>query len=191
MGTLRLAVAAELELLKWAIGGIGILTFAETLALIFWLPAYYRFGVELSSIEIVGTLGPHRDLSSVTACSNSGLNFYQRGELESHFRRPLISLRPSSSCFGRITVNNDRIQIRRLSMWSPIILAVVLLFVSARIAFGGEWLILIPWSLMGPIWYLDNRTSQDQVNDLVDELRANLEQPPSPFRQPRFVNCNR
>jgi hypothetical protein len=94
---------------------------AETLASLFWLPLYYRYGIRLSHRDVLGTLQANRSLTDILACSNTGLRFRSISANEAAFGDPLIRfLFPAPVIHGSIRYNGSKIVFQELANWTPL-----------------------------------------------------------------------
>ncbi len=173
----------EVFLLFRLLIGFGVaFTVAETIASLFWLPFYFRWGIQLYHQEIPGHLEPHRSLNDVASCSNTGFLFQPLATELVAFREPLMNFafRCAPVMHGMVLYDGSKVQISGLANWAPLIVGTLfLLFGTVGIveigffSLDGLSTVVLPVVFM-VLWASAFQSQRVRLNDLADELRANL-----------------
>jgi nitrate reductase NapE component len=169
----------DINLLFRSLIAIGaIVGIAETLASLFWLTLYYRYGIRLGHRDVVGTLQTNRSLTDILACSNTGFRFRSISANEAAFRDPLIRfLFPAPVMHGSIRYSGSKIEVQELANWTPLYVVFLFLTFSAFgiliMGFVGSIGLVVSGIALAS-WVLSYRSQRRRLDDLVDELVANL-----------------
>jgi hypothetical protein len=166
-------------LFRFLIGLLSVAAVVEVLTSTFWLPVYYRRGIRLQHYKVLGHLPPDRSLPEILDCSNTGFRFCSITTREVAFRDPLVNFhfKQAPMIHGSIRYDGSKIEIQELANWTP--LYAILLFSI----FGASGILLIGSGgvisvfvagLMVISWTFSYRSQQRRLDDLADELRANL-----------------
>lgn len=155
----------------------------EVILSLCWWPIYFRHGLQLYRREIQGELDSKRQLSDITDCSNSGFLFRSVNVNEIIFRDPLFrfSFKATPLIHGLLSYNSSKFELLGLANWAPVYFAILVVLVGvigvALTGLAGLVGLVVLAMLMTPLaWTF--QTHKRRLDDLVDEITANLKSPP-------------
>jgi len=148
----------------------------EVIASVIWLPIYFRHGVQIYHREIHGELESTRELSDITACSNTGFLFRSVNAQEVIFRDPLIhfSFRAPPWMHGLLSYDGSKCELLGLANWTPVSFGVLFMMFGIFAFVETEFTALAMLAPFVALWMWSYQAQKRQLDDLVDEITANL-----------------
>lgn len=150
----------------------------EVIASVIWLPIYFRRGVQIYYREIHGELESTRELSDITACSNTGFLFRSVNAQEVIFRDPLIhfSFRAPPWIHGLLSYDGSKFELLGLANWTPLSFGALFTVFGFLGILETEFValfIVMPATFV-TLWLWSYQAQKRRLDDLVDEITANL-----------------
>ena len=149
---------------------------AEVIASVTWLPFYFRRGIQVYHRDIHGDLESTRELSDITACSNSGFRFRSVSNHEVMFRDPLIhfSFRATPVMHGLLSYDGSKFELLGLANWTPLSFGVLFMMFGILAIVETEFTALVMLAPFVALWMWSYQAQKRRLDDLVDEITANL-----------------
>jgi len=156
-----------------------VICMTEVIASLLWWPFYFRRGIQVYRREILGELESTRQLSDITACSNTGLLFHTVNAREVIFRDPLVhfSFKAKPMMHGSVIYHGAKFELLGLANWTPMSVAVLaVLFGVFGVVLNGPvgLVVLVVPGVLLTILVWSYQAQKRRLDDLVDEINANL-----------------
>jgi hypothetical protein len=106
----------------------ALVAITETVASVFWLPVYFRYGIPIYTRELVLRLpGTSLDLMYIVSCSTTGLCFHRLSSHDIAFREPLITFIRVPLMHGWMNYDGSRLQVRGQVNWTVVVIGILFL----------------------------------------------------------------
>lgn len=157
------------------VASVGVV---ETVAILTWLPLYFRRGIPLYVRKVIETLPNSRhDLMDLVSCSQTGLLFHRLSSHEVAFREPLLTFTRMPVMHGRVLWDGSSVHVKGLANWSFVALGICFFAVGSMFLIHEPIfaILMLATFICVSAWAYD--LQRQRFNDLVLELSARLKPP--------------